>query len=103
MALALIAMFLPLRRKLAARMPGSGNLWRLIHGLVGVVLLAGVLVHSSGRVGQGLNGALSVATLAFTMAGAALALGWRRAPPSRRRCAACCGPSTCCCCGQRSA
>jgi nitrite reductase (NADH) large subunit len=80
-ALALIAMLLPLRRKLAARMPGSGNFWRLIHGLVGVMLLAGVLVHSSGRVGQGLNGALSVATLALTVAGAALALGWRRAPP----------------------
>jgi hypothetical protein len=56
-------------------------MWRLIHGLIGASLLAGVLVHSSGRMGQGLNGALSVATLAFTLAGAALAFGWRRAPP----------------------
>ncbi len=80
-ALGLMAMILPLRRKLARRVPGSGNLWRMIHGLVGVSLLAGVLVHSGGRMGQGLNGALSVATLAFTVAGAGLALAWRRAPP----------------------
>jgi nitrite reductase (NADH) large subunit len=79
--LALVAMLLPLRRKLGKRLPGSGNLWRLVHGLVGASLLAGVLVHSSGRLGQGLNGALSMATLAFTLSGAALALGWRRAPP----------------------
>jgi nitrite reductase (NADH) large subunit len=79
--LALLAMLLPLRRRLGKRLPGSGNMWRLIHGLIGASLLAGVLVHSSGRMGQGLNGALSVATLAFTLAGAALAFGWRRAPP----------------------
>jgi hypothetical protein len=80
-ALGLLAMTLSLRRKLGRRMPGSGNFWRLIHSLLGVSLLAGLVVHSSGRAGQGLNGALSVATLAFTVAGAVLAFGWRRAPP----------------------
>jgi nitrite reductase (NADH) large subunit len=80
----LVALLLPLRNRLGARVPGSGNLWRVVHVLVGVLLVLALAVHGSARAGQGLNLAVSVATAALVVAGGAAALGWRAAPPQRR-------------------
>jgi hypothetical protein len=77
----LTALLLPLRRKLGTRLPGRMNLWRTVHGLIGLLLMAALLIHTSARLGRGLNLALSAAALSFVVVGALLALVWRRAPP----------------------
>jgi nitrite reductase (NADH) large subunit len=76
-----LALLLPLRRRLGMGFIRSGNFWRVMHGLVGVGLCGLLLAHTSARLGQGFNLALSVTALVLVVAGALLGLVWRRGPP----------------------
>ena len=76
-----LALLLPLRRRVGGRFAQTGNFWRVMHALVGAGLCLGLLVHTSARMGQGFNLALSIVCLALVLLGAALGMVWRRAPP----------------------
>jgi nitrite reductase (NADH) large subunit len=78
LGLALLTLALPLRKRLALRLPGAPELWRLLHAGLGVLLVGAAALHTGLRHGHRLNLALSVAVLALLGSGALSAAGWRR-------------------------
>jgi hypothetical protein len=77
LGLALISSLRPRRRGMA----GRRELWRMLHVGFGLVICVALLVHTSARLGRGLNLVLSIAMLALLAWGAVLGLVWRRVPP----------------------
>ncbi|MFM2060134.1 MAG: putative NAD(FAD)-dependent dehydrogenase, partial [Pseudomonadota bacterium] len=63
-----------LRKRIARWQWGGYGLWRAAHAALGLLALAGTVLHSGGRVGQGIAGALSLSWMLALLAGAALAL-----------------------------
>jgi nitrite reductase (NADH) large subunit len=82
LGLVVVALFLPLRRKLA-RLPGSLGLWRAVHASVGLAATAGLAAHTGLRLGVNANLYLSLAFLALVGAGAVTAFWpWGQRPPA---------------------
>jgi hypothetical protein len=79
-ALFVLSLVLSLRPRWAG-LHGRREIWRMVHAGLGLALCGALLVHTSARLGRGLNLVLSVAMLALLGLGAALGLIWRRVPP----------------------
>jgi nitrite reductase (NADH) large subunit len=68
LGLLVVVLGLPLRKRWQW-IPGSTTTWRLVHGVVGLLILAAIVVHTGLRVGINLNRVLSVAFLELALFG----------------------------------
>jgi nitrite reductase (NADH) large subunit len=68
LGLLVVALGLPLRKQVQW-IPGSTATWRLVHGAVGLLILAAIVVHTGLRLGINLNRLLSVAFLELALFG----------------------------------
>jgi nitrite reductase (NADH) large subunit len=59
--------------------PAGKGVWRLVHAIAGVAAVAGLLLHSGGRMGQGIAFLLAAAWLGALLAGGGLAIVFARA------------------------
>jgi nitrite reductase (NADH) large subunit len=86
LGMVLLALLLPLRKRLPFLRGGSLPVWKLAHALLGTVGVLTLVSHTGLRLGHGLNLALSASFLALNLFGAfaAGALAWmeRRPTPS---------------------
>jgi len=81
-----LGMLLPLRKRIAWFQLKSVATWRWVHGLLGLITVMGLSLHTGWRLGSGVNRALAVTFLIACVLGAAagLAFDWadRRATPA---------------------
>jgi hypothetical protein len=84
LGLVLLTLALPLRKRVGDRLPGHTNLWRLLHAVVGALLVGATALHTGLRLGQRVNLVLSAAVLVLVVSGGLGATGWRRTPPQTR-------------------
>jgi nitrite reductase (NADH) large subunit len=84
LGLVLLALLLPLRKRLPFLRGGSLPVWKLAHALLGTAGVMALVSHTGLRLGHGLNLALSASFLALNLFGAfaAGALAWMERAPS---------------------
>jgi nitrite reductase (NADH) large subunit len=73
LGLMLLSLALPLRKQLRS-IPGSATTWRLVHGGLGTLTVAAIVVHTGLRLGLNLNRVLSLAFLELALFGGLAAL-----------------------------
>jgi nitrite reductase (NADH) large subunit len=71
LALSAMALILSLRKRIKPFIAGEFGIWRIAHAVIGVLTLAGLLVHTGGRLGANLNLLLMSTFLLLVLLGSA--------------------------------
>jgi nitrite reductase (NADH) large subunit len=74
LALALVAAFLSIRKRVTARWLGGYDGWRILHVVIGALSLAVLFLHSGFNLGVNLNLALMISFLSLVLIGGAAGL-----------------------------
>jgi nitrite reductase (NADH) large subunit len=74
LALALVAGFLSIRKRVAAKWLGGYDGWRILHVVIGALSLGVLFLHSGFNLGVNLNLALMISFLALVLIGGAAGL-----------------------------
>jgi nitrite reductase (NADH) large subunit len=79
MGLSVIALAMSLRKRIKVFSAGSFSMWRIVHGLVGALMLVALLTHTGARLGHNLDLALTGSFLALIVigGGAAVAIAFQ--------------------------
>lgn len=70
LAVSMLALLLPLRKRWKPLAVGNYGLWRTVHGVIGILTLVGLLVHTGLRLGSNFNLLLAVTFLGLNFSGA---------------------------------
>lgn len=70
LSVSVLALLLPLRKRWKRLAVGNYSLWRTVHGVIGIMTLVGLLVHTGLRLGSNFNLLLAVTFLGLNFTGA---------------------------------
>ena len=70
LAIATLALLLPLRKRIKRFSYGNYGVWRTVHSVIGIMTLVGLLVHTGMRMGSNFNLLLAVTFLGLNLSGA---------------------------------